>query len=165
MANLYLRPVEKQVPLLDAKPAVAVCVVPDEVYLNCRPKSYVADPSDELKTAGERKDLKSAIDDRRRGQSRMGFLESSEPLEQYGLSPDFRRQLKARIMPFDIPVQIVRESTLDVTDQVRNGEKGTNPLSDRLWNLGTHFLQMRAKALENSLGERRSVLRRSRLSS
>jgi hypothetical protein len=137
VANLYLRPVEKQVPLLDAKPAVAVCVVPDEVYLNCRPKSYVADPSDELKTTGERKELKSAIDDRRRGQSRMGFLETTEPLEQYGLSPDFRRQLKARIMPFDIPVQIVRESTLDVTDQVRNGEKGTNPLSDRLWNLGT----------------------------
>ena len=137
MANLYLRPVENQVRLLDAKPAVAVCIVPDEVYLNCRPKSYVAVPSDEVRTADERRMLKSAIDDRRRGQSRMGFLETPSHLEQYGLSPDFRRQLKARIMPCDIPVQIVRESTLDVTDQVRKGEKGTNPLSDRLWNLGT----------------------------
>ena len=67
----------------------------------------------------------------------MPFLETPEHLEQYGLSPDFRRQLKARVMPHEIPVQIVLESTLDVTDQVRNGEKGTNPLSDRLWNLGT----------------------------
>ena len=31
VANLYLKPVEKQVPLLDARPAVAVCIVPDEV--------------------------------------------------------------------------------------------------------------------------------------
>ena len=35
------------------------------------------------------------------------------------------------------PIQIVRESTLTITDQVRQGLPGTNPLSDRLWNLGT----------------------------
>jgi hypothetical protein len=45
--------------LLDAKPAVAVCIVPDEVYQNCRSKSYVAEPSDELKTAEEKRELKS----------------------------------------------------------------------------------------------------------
>jgi hypothetical protein len=137
VANLYLKPIENQVPLLDAKPAVAVCIVPDEVYQNCRPKSYVADPSDEVKTSDDRKSLQSAIVDRKRGQTRMGFLANYDHLEQYGLSPDFRRQLKARIMPHEIPVQIVRESTLDITDQVRRGEKGTNPLSDRLWNIGT----------------------------
>lgn len=53
------------------------------------------------------------------------------------MSPDFRRQLKARVMQHDLPVQIVRESTLVVTEQVRRGLKGVNPLSDRLWNLGT----------------------------
>jgi hypothetical protein len=137
VANLYLAPVENQVPLLDAKPALAVCIVPDEVYQNCRPKSYVAEPSDDPKTPAENRMLKEAIDDRRRGQSRMTFLEAPAHLEQYGLSPDFRRQLKARIMPHDVPVQIVRESTLDVTEQVLLGKKGTNPLSDRLWNLGT----------------------------
>jgi len=57
--------------------------------------------------------------------------------EQYGLSPDFRRQLKARMMAHEMPVQIVLESTLTITEQVRLGEPGTNPLSDRLWNFGT----------------------------
>lgn len=137
VANLYLKPFERQVALLDAKPAVAVCIVPDEVYQNCRPKSYVSAPSDETKTTDEKKSLKAAIVDRKRGQQRMEFLETPSHLEQYGLSPDFRRQIKARIMDYDIPVQIIRESTLDVTDQVRKGEKGTNPLSDRLWNVGT----------------------------
>ena len=48
-------------------------------------------------------------------------------------SPDFRRQLKGRMMAHELPVQIIKESTLHITPQVRNGEKGTNPLSDRLF--------------------------------
>ena len=137
VANLYLDPIQTQVPRLDAKPAIAVCVVPDDVHKNCRTKSYVADTSDELKTSVERSELKSALKDRKSGQGRFDFGDEPQELEPYGLSPDFRRQLKARVMQYDIPVQIVRESTLDVTDQVRRGLKGVNPLSDRLWNIGT----------------------------
>jgi len=137
VANLYLEPIQSQVPRLDGKPAIAVCVVPDHVHKNCRTKSYVADISDELKTAAEKTHLKSILKDRRSGQGRFAFGEDPPELEQYGLSPDFRRQLKARVMQYDIPVQIVRESTLDVTDQVRRGLKGVNPLSDRLWNIAT----------------------------
>ena len=137
VANLYLDPIQTQVPRLDAKPAIAVCVVPDDIHKNCRTKSYVADISDELKTSAERSLLKSVLHDRQTGQGRFNFGEEPQDLEQYGLSPDFRRQLKARVMQYDIPVQIVRESTLDVTDQVRRGHKGVNPLSDRLWNIGT----------------------------
>ena len=127
---------------LDAKPAVVICIVPDEVFVNCRMESRVIEPSDAKKTDKERKSLSSLLDDRRAGQQRL-FDESNDfdnapvDLEQYGLSPDFRRQLKARIMLHEVPVQIVRESTLDISEQVRNGEKGTNPLSDRLWNMGT----------------------------
>jgi hypothetical protein len=40
-------------------------------------------------------------------------------------------------MEFDIPIQIVRESTLVITEKIRKGLRGTNPLSDRLWNIGT----------------------------
>jgi len=40
-------------------------------------------------------------------------------------------------MQHELPVQIVRESTLRVTEKVRRGLKGVNPLSDRLWNMGT----------------------------
>jgi hypothetical protein len=136
VANLYLEPIKNQVRRLDAKPAVAVCIVPDDVYANCRPKSHVSGPSDVKKTEDERRYFNAALDDRRTGQSRFDF--AVEPaLEQYGMSPDFRRQLKARVMAHDLPIQIVRESTLLVTDNVRRGLKGVNPLSDRLWNMGT----------------------------
>lgn len=135
VASLYLTPINEQVPRLDVKPALAVCVVPDEVYQNCRPKSYVADTSDARRTTEERAALKQVLQDHQAGQGRL-FEDGFQQLEQYGLSPDFRRQLKARIMSHELPVQIVRESTLDITTQVRRGEPGTNPLSDRLWNLG-----------------------------
>ena len=100
-------------------------------------RSYVQDASDAVKTYVERKRLASALKDRTSGQRSFDFIEKPENPEQYGLSPNFRRQLKARVMQHDLPVQIARESTLDITDQVRRGLKGVNPLSDRLWNLGT----------------------------
>ena len=36
-----------------------------------------------------------------------------------------------------LPVQIVQESTPQITDEIRQGQPGPNPLSDRLWNFGT----------------------------
>lgn len=127
---------------LDEKPALVVCIVPDEVYQNCRATKHIAEPSDERKTFEERRLLKSVLKDRESGQSRM-FVADDEAeiddpfLEQYGLSPDFRRQLKARMMQKELPVQIIQESTLHISDGVRRGLKGQNPLSDRLWNFGT----------------------------
>lgn len=148
VANLYMEQL-KRLSKLDAHPGVAVCVVPDEVYENCRPNSSIAvtQRSDTARTRDEMQFLKRALDDRNSGQSRMfdaedpsvsATLEGIDKFEEArGLSPDFRRQLKARIMAHDVPAQIVKESTLRVTPQVRNGEPGSNPLSDRLWNLGT----------------------------
>jgi hypothetical protein len=39
-------------------------------------------------------------------------------------------------MQFEIPIQIIRESTLRTTDYVEFGQRGLTPLSDRAWNLG-----------------------------
>lgn len=148
VANLYMGPLDR-LSRLDARPALAVCVVPDEVYENCRPKSSVAvaKRSDASRTKVEENFLKQAIDDRKSGQSRMfddedsSVTEALEEMDEFeearGLSSDFRRQLKARMMAHELPVQIIKESTLRITPQVRNGEPGTNPLSDRLWNFGT----------------------------
>ena len=148
VANLYIAALDR-LAKLDSRPALAICVVPDEVYENCRPNSTVtiAERSDAARSKLEVKFLKQAIDDRNIGQMRMFDSEdptvaaSLEQLDQFeearGLSSDFRRQLKARMMAHELPVQIVKESTLRVTPQVRNGEPGTNPLSDRLWNFGT----------------------------
>ena len=140
VANLFLSHLDK-LKKLDNKPALAICIVPDAVYDHCRPKSYVQEKSDEPKTPTQKKYLKSALKDRKEGQSRLfedeQLFDPATNLEQYGLSPDFRRQLKARVMQHDLPIQIIRESTLDITTEVRNGEPGVNPLSDRLWNFGT----------------------------
>lgn len=142
VANLYMAQLEK-LAKLDARPALAVCVVPDEVYENCRPKSFVA--PDKRSDSGLSKEkvglFKAVMKDRAKGQARMFEDDDIEELDDYesahALSPDFRRQLKARMMGHELPVQIIKESTLHVTPQVRNGEKGTNPLSDRLWNFST----------------------------
>ncbi len=40
-------------------------------------------------------------------------------------------------MQYNIPVQIVQESTLRLSDEIKFGERQLTPLSDRLWNLGT----------------------------
>jgi hypothetical protein len=111
----------------DDKAKVAICVVPDEVWMNCRPKSRVVKPSDEPLSTEERRS-------RRRGQ---GDFFKTFNSEQYQFSPDFRRQLKARAMGYDLPLQIIRESTLRLSDDAKLGERRLTPLSDRMWNLGT----------------------------
>lgn len=112
---------------LDMKPAVAICIIPDEVWTNCRSESSIAKPSDPRQSRQEKQS-------RRAGQ--MDFFVSFDP-QQYELAPDFRRQLKARAMAFDLPVQIIRESTLRRSDSVSRRERTLTPLSDRMWNIGT----------------------------
>jgi hypothetical protein len=112
---------------LDTKIGVALCVIPDEVWANCRPRSRVSNPIG----VGLSRQAKQS---RTRGQ--LELFESFEPT-QYQLSPDFRRQLKARVMRYDLPLQIIRESTLRLSDENEFGKRRLTPLSDRMWNLGT----------------------------
>ena len=108
---------------LDESPKVAVCVVPEEVWMNCRPRSRVMKPVGHVVSAIER-------NSRQAGQ--LNMFDTYDP-EQYHLSSDFRRQLKARAMEFGIPIQILRETTLGLSE----GSRALTPLSDRMWNLGT----------------------------
>jgi len=50
---------------------------------------------------------------------------------------DFRRQLKARSMKENLPIQILRESTLRPHDEKEFRERGLTPLTDRAWNFST----------------------------
>jgi len=110
----YLKFFEK-IKRLDRRPEIVLCIVPDEVYKNCRPESKVAKPSDQIvRQRGKRKE--------------------EEPPD---LAPDFRRQLKALVMEYDLPVQILRESTLRLNDDYEFGKRPLTPLSDRMWNLCT----------------------------
>jgi hypothetical protein len=130
VVEMFLDIFEKAKKKVDGPIGVAICVIPDEVWANCRPKSVIANPSDDGISAAEK-------DDRRRGQG--SLFEEFDPklAEIYKLAPDFRRQLKARSMRFDIPLQIVRESTLRLSDEKVFGQRGLTPISDRMWNLSS----------------------------
>jgi hypothetical protein len=112
----------------DEKVALVFCIVPDEVHQYCRPRSTVpvaetttkplSKQARELAFAGQQDLLDAGFADRR------------------DFSVDFRRQLKARVMRYECPVQILRESTLRLTDEnVNPWERGLTPLSDRAWNI------------------------------
>lgn len=106
--------------------AVIVCVVPDEVYDNCRPQSRVVGGEGVASSKRERAERR-----------RQGDLFGPYKPEQYDFSVDFRRQLKARGMEFDVPIQLVRESTLRLSDPTAADARNLTKLSDRAWNIGT----------------------------
>jgi hypothetical protein len=126
--NLFLEEFGK-IKKMDESIDVAICVVPDEIWKNCRPQSHIHDA---LGSGISRKEKQM----RRSGQTNL-FEEYN--IEQYKLSPDFRRQLKARGMDQEVPIQIIQESTLKIGDEFGFGERRLTPMSDRKWNLGTAF--------------------------
>ena len=124
VVNSYLDPIVT-LSKRDERFDVAICVVPDEVWLNCRPQSTVKNPIGSTISPQERK-LRMA--------GERDFFDTYN-VEQYRLSPDFRRQIKARSMEHWLPIQIVKESTLSLSDDYNS--LGISPLSDRAWNLST----------------------------
>lgn len=125
VANMYLDAVRvaKQ---RDENFGVIVCVVPDEVWENCRPLSRVEDGVGIAVSKKERHERRLSAD----------LFDAYKP-EQYDLSVDFRRQLKARVMEYGIPIQIVRESTLLLREATAEDPRSLTKLSDRAWNLGS----------------------------
>lgn len=104
---------------------VFFCVVPDIVWKNCRPKSRVAGALGKP-LSNKKVELRRHMDDMFGGYTS----------DQYEYSVDFRRQIKARVMELDVPIQIVRESTLTLTPP-EVGQRQLTTLSDRAWNLST----------------------------
>lgn len=112
----------------DEQVNVVICVVPESIYKRCRPKSFIP--------LGEGLGLRtSAAERKERAHGQTDIWGSYDP-RIYQHSPDFRRQLKARCMEYGIPIQIVRDSTLRLSDEGTPGERGLTSLSDRAWNLG-----------------------------
>jgi hypothetical protein len=126
VVNSYLDVVETAL-RGDARPVVIVCIVPEEVWLNCRPESRVVGAIGDRITPSERSV-------RRAGQTNL--FDSYDP-EQYRLSVDFRRQMKARVMEYEVPIQIVRETTLRLGPRTSDNPRLLTPLPDRAWILST----------------------------
>ncbi len=121
VVDLYLDAIER-LSKRDDPINVVVCVVPDVVYVNCRPQSRV------LNGVGY------AVRGKTREQRAHGQLDLFDTYDPgiYQYSVDFRRQIKARSMKFGIPIQILRESTIETGDL---GRRGLTPRNDRAWNL------------------------------
>lgn len=126
VVDLMLDPIEKG-QKRDECPRLIVCVVPDEVWKSCRPQQHVSNGVGDYVSPRE-------IKERMKGNQ--GLFETFDP-QVYQLAPDFRRQLKARVMAFGVPIQIVRESTLAPDTDPKFSYRGLTPLSDRMWNLST----------------------------
>jgi hypothetical protein len=126
VVELYLEGLRRAYKL-DERIGVGICIVPDEVWQNCRPQSKVNNP------VGE------SVSKKQKQQRKAGQLDMFEDydIDQYWHSPDFRRQLKARSMEYDIPLQIIRETTLRPNDYNSFGSRQLTPLADRKWNLAT----------------------------
>jgi hypothetical protein len=112
----------------DRPPLVILCIVPDSVHESCRPQSSVQDAVGLVTPQRERLARMRGIKD---------ITHPGESIEPFRFSPDFRRQIKARAMRFEPPIQILRESTLRSQDMRQPGERILSPLSDRAWNLCT----------------------------
>ena len=104
---------------------VLVCVVPDFVWRNCRPESFVPGATGEGVSRKE-KELRAS--------GQRDFFDSYDPTI-YSYSVDFRRQLKARSMEYGVPIQIIRERRLEVDP--RDWPRFQSPPSDVAWNLLT----------------------------
>jgi len=103
-----------------------VCVVPDIIWENCRPLSEVmvgvgapvSSKDGALRAAGP------------------GLFDSYNP-DDYRRSVDFRRQLKARAMSYGIPIQLIKESTLEPESSDSTGLRKDSPHSAVAWFLST----------------------------
>jgi hypothetical protein len=125
VVDAYLKAIQR-LAQRDEAISVIICVVPDEIWRNCRPRSIVADPIGKKPPSRER-----AL-----RQKQPDLFGEYQP-EEYEYSVDFRRQLKARAMPAGIPLQIVLESTLCTQAPTSQSRRNLTFLSDRAWNLST----------------------------
>lgn len=114
----------------DDRVDVIVCLVPDYIHDRCRVLSRIP----EHHALGEAVSAKQRRDFARGQQSLFGPRRDPRT---YQLSADFRRQLKALVMEHDLPVQIIRESTLRLDEESarESRRRSLTPLSDRAWNL------------------------------
>ncbi len=135
VVELYLNCLERT-RKLDEQVGVGICVIPEEVWRNCRPHSTVKDAVGWRISSKQKTQLKA-------GQRDL-FYDFDE--DQFLHSTDFRRQLKARGMEYGFPLQLVRETTLRCNGEAAWGSRALTPLSDRKWNLATaHYYKCGGK--------------------
>jgi hypothetical protein len=111
-------------------------IIPDDVHKYCRPQSRV-EPELQIEAASKMS-LKHALI--LKDQASL-FPEDNLAAIPYHFDVDFHNQLKARLLPFTAPTQVIRESTVahrDFRDQFNRPKRDLDPLqSDIAWSIST----------------------------
>lgn len=109
--DLFIKPLERHAAREEIQPECWFVIIPEFVYALGRPQSKVK--------RGERitGDIVLSAARARRLRKEPSFLEDDiEEAEIYRYDTNFRRQLKARLLPHKIVTQIIRETTLTPQD-------------------------------------------------
>ncbi len=120
----------------EAKPDLWCVVIPDELHQLCRPESIVP-AIERIAASGRMKpaEAKTFL------HQRALFADWEEDAEAYHYDPDFRRQLKGRLLWDGVLTQIIKESTLAPFDFLNAFGKPIRNLGQRTaevaWNLSS----------------------------
>jgi len=118
------------------KPTLWFIIAPEDVYKYCRPAQTVASEL-RIQAAGT---MKPSEAHKLQKQPAL-FGEWNEAAVPYQYDPDFRNQIKGRLLSQSILTQVVRESTLAHREFLNKAGKPTRQLdklqSEIAWNLGS----------------------------
>ena len=148
--DLYLRPLEQARREEDVSSILWICYVPDLVFTHCRPKSDALVAADVVAAPSlTSKQVQQRLQDMSAGQGELFDNDENDfSLDAVEYKPDFRTQLKHRLLSSQIPVQLVREQTIAIVNDLEQVTKdlGEEPrrvsalythVNDILWNLST----------------------------
>ncbi len=132
-SDLFVEKIE-EITLEDSWPHVVVCAIPLEIEEYCGISERTRGAKRPKPTALE----KEVSDLREKGQTFLQDWVVDVETEQRAKSFDFRNALKGKAMGYDIPTQILRESTcrsiLEYPDSVYRGKQGPAAFT---WNFST----------------------------
>jgi len=129
--GLFAKPIQEHIRQSEAPPSLWFIVVPDDVYRYGRESATI--PKEERVVSGVMPH-EAALRDLREGQHLL-FPDERKKLEIYQYEPNFRHQLKARLLKQHAVLQLVRESTL-TSGQVKGRWDREDPATVA-WNLCT----------------------------
>lgn len=129
--GLFAKPIQEHLRKSEAPPSLWFVVVPDDVYRYGRGSATV--PKRERVVSGA---LRATVALRNlRDGSYFLFPDDRKELEIYQYEPNFRHQLKARVLKQRVVLQLVRESTL--TPSHVKGRRDREDPATVAWNLCT----------------------------
>ncbi|MCI0537558.1 MAG: hypothetical protein L0Z50_20280, partial [Verrucomicrobiales bacterium] len=120
----------------EERPDIWFIIAPEDVYKYCRPKSFV-EKEQRIEAEGSMRPTEAI----RLVREPSFFQEWNEAAVPYQYDPDFRNQIKGRLLSQQILTQVIRESTLAHREFLNKAGKPTRQLdklqSEIAWNLGS----------------------------